>query len=163
MNYFYLDASVWVKQYHTEQGSNLINMLFQETAAEQKIITSLWSLGETFAALNRTKNRFNIPDKDFDKIILAFFTDCEHIHLLPLSDNELFKCLHHIRQYNLNSADAFHLSVTLDFRETLSALNHTIVMVSSDDRLIKASKKESVHVFNPETDSLSRLQLLMSG
>lgn len=162
MNYFYLDASAWVKRYHTEPGSELINILFQETSKVQRIITSLWSLGETFAALNRTKNRFKIPDKDFDKIIHAFFTDCENIHLLPLSDNELFKSLLHIRNYNLNSADAFHLSVALEFRETLSALKHTIVLVGADDRLIKASKKEAVNVFNPESGTVSHLRRLIS-
>lgn len=161
MNYFYLDASAWVKRYHTESGSDLVNMLFQKTAGFQRIITSLWSLGETFAALNRTKNRFGIPEEDFNKIVFAFITDCENIHLLPLSDNQLFKSLSHVRNYNLNSADAFHLSAALELTDTLTSLGNKIVMCTADDRLIKASKSESVHVFNPETDNVSHLNRLI--
>ncbi len=81
--------------------------------------------------------------------------------MLPLSDNQLFKSLLHVRNYNLNSADAFHLSVILELKETLAALDHTIVLFSADDRLIKASKSKAVHVFNPENDSVSHLQRLI--
>lgn len=161
MHYFYLDASAWVKRYHTETGSDLINVLFQKTSGLQKIITSLWSVGETFASLNRTKNRFNIPEEDFDKIIFTFFTDCENIHLLPLSDSQLFKSLLHVRKYNLNSADAFHLSVILELKDTLASLGHNIVLFSADERLIKASKGEAINVFNPENDTASHLQRLI--
>ena len=71
MNYFYLDASAWVKRYHTESGSELINMIFQKVTGLQRIITSLWSFGETFATLIRNKNRFNIPEGEFNKIAFA--------------------------------------------------------------------------------------------
>lgn len=98
MNYFYLDACVWVKRYHTESGSNLVNMIFQKTTGFQRIVTSLWSFGETFATLNRNKNRFNIPEEAFNKIAFALFTDCENIHLLPLSDNQLFDALLYIKE-----------------------------------------------------------------
>ncbi len=87
MNYFYLDASAWVKRYHTEAGSDLITTLY----------------------------------------------------------------------------DTLHLSVALEFRETLSALKHTIVLVAADERLIRASKKEGVHVFNPESGTASHLRRLISG
>lgn len=161
MNYFYLDASAWVKRYHTESGAELINLLFEKTTGEQRIITSLWSLGETFASLNRTKNRFTVPEEDFNKIIFAFITDCENIHLLPLDDSRLFHALTYVRKYNLNSADAFHLSVVLELKDTFASLNCKIVMCSADERLIKASKSEGVHVFDPENDTVSSLQSLI--
>ena len=161
MNYFYLDASAWVKRYHTEKGSELINILFHETTTPQRITTSLWSMGETFATLNRNKNRFNIPEENFNKIIFAFLTDCENLHLLPLSDNQLFKSLLYIRKHNLNSADAYHLSAILELKETLTSLGHTVLLISSDERLIKASKNEGIHIFDPEKDTLSRLQRLL--
>ncbi len=161
MNYFYLDASAWVKRYHTESGSDLIDLLFQKAAKPQRIITSLWSLGETFAALNRNKNRFNIPEEKFNKITFAFLTDCENLHLLPLSDNRLFETILHIKKYNLNSADAYHLSTVLQLKETLVLLNHTIVLISADERLIKSSESEGIHVFDPENDTVSQLQSLL--
>lgn len=77
--------------------------------------------------------------------------------MLPLSDNQLFKSLSHVRNYNLNSADAFHLSVILELKETLASIGNKIVVCSADDRLIKASKSEGIHVFNPETDNVSHL------
>lgn len=161
MNYFYLDASAWVKRYHTESGSDLINILFQQTTKTQRIITSLWSLGETFATLNRNKNRFNIPEREFVKISSAFLTDCENIHLLPLSDSQLFKAIIHIEKYNLNSADAYHLSTALYLKETLSPFNHAIILISADERLLKATKDEGIHVFSPENDTLLQLQKLL--
>lgn len=161
MNYFYLDASAWVKRYHTESGSDLMNTLFKKTAGDQRIITSLWSLGETYASLNRTKNRFDIPDEDFNKIIFAFITDCENIHLLPLNDNQLFNSLPHTRKYNLNSADAFHLSAILELQDALTSLGNKIIVCSADERLIKASKSEAVHTLNPETDTILHLHRLI--
>ncbi len=160
MNYFYLDASAWVKRYHTEPGSDLVNLLFQKATGLQ-LITSLWSLGETFASLNRNKNRFNIPEEDFDKVTFTFLSDCEDIHLLPLNDNQLFKSLLHIRKYNLNSADAYHLSAVLELKDTLTLLEHTITLISSDERLVKASKSEGIPVFDPEQDTASHLQRLL--
>lgn len=161
MNYFYLDACAWVKRYHTESGSELIDVIFKKTAGVQRIITSLWSFGETFATLNRNKNRFDIPEEDFNIIAFALFTDCEHLHLLPITDNQLFKSLPYIRKHNLNSADAYHLSAILELKETLVSVNHSVILISSDARLIRASTIEGVPVFDPENDSASRLQRLL--
>lgn len=161
MNYFYLDASAWVKRYHTEAGSNWVDMFFDKATKPQRIITSLWSLGETFASLNRTKNRFNIPEEKFNKITFTFFTDCENIHLLPLSDNQLFNSVLYIKKFNLNSADAYHLSTILHLKETLASLNHTVILISADERLIKAAQREGIHVFDPENHTLSYLQSLL--
>jgi len=157
LNYFYLDASAWVKRYHSELGSDIVDLLFKKATSPQKIITSIWSLGETFAVLNRNKNRFNITKKDFNKITSAFLADSEILHLLPLSDNHLFKSIEHINKYNLNSADAYHLSNTIYLKETLAQLNYNIVFVSADLRLIKSAKGEGLFVFNPESDANSHL------
>lgn len=161
MNYFYLDASAWVKRYHTELGSDLINALFWRTIKHQRIITSLWSFGETFAVLNRNKNRFNIPEREFNKISSAFLTECENIHLLPLNDDQLFKAVLYIRKYNLNSADAYHLSTILQLKETLASLNHAVILISADERLLKATKGEGISVFDPEHSTLSNLKNLL--
>lgn len=161
MNYFYLDASAWVKRYHTEAGSNWVDMFFDKATKPQRIITSLWSLGETFASLNRTKNRFNIPEEKFNKITFTIFTHCENIHLLPLSDNQLFNSVLYIKKFNLNSADAYHLSAILHLKETLASLNHTVILISADERLIKAAQREGIHVFDPENYTLSYLQSLL--
>ena len=161
MNYFYLDASAWVKRYHTESGPNLVNLLFKKAIEPQRIITSLWSLGETFAALNRIKNRFGIPGGEFSKIAFAFFTDCENLQLLPLGDSQLFNAILYIRKYNLNSADAYHLSTTLQLKKTLSTLNHKVIFIGADERLIKAIKGEGIDVFNPENDTATQLKTLL--
>ena len=161
MNYFYLDASAWVKRYHTERGSNLIDLFFDTATKPQRIISSLWSLGETFASLNRTKNRFNIPEEKFNKITFAFFTDCENLHLLPLSDNQLFTSIFYIKKYSLNSADAYHLSAILQLKETLASLNHTVILISADERLIKSAECEGIRFFDPENHTLSYLQTLL--
>ena len=161
MNYFYLDASAWVKRYHTELGSDLTNILFQRTIKHQRIITSLWSFGETFAVLNRNKNRFSIPEREFNKISSAFFTECENIHLLPLNDDQLFTSVIYVRKYNLNSADAYHLSTILQLKETLTSLKHTVILISADERLLKATKREGISVFDPEHDTLSKLKNIL--
>ena len=157
MNYFYLDASAWVKRYHSESGSDSIDLLFKQAIKPKRIVTSIWSLGETFATLNRNKNRFKITENDFNKIANAFLTDCEVIHLLPLSDDHLFKSIGYIKKYNLNSADAYHLSNTIDLKESLADLNYDIIFVSSDDRLIKSVKSEGLKVFNPENETAEYL------
>lgn len=163
MTYFYLDASAWVKRYHTESGSEIIDIIFQKATKPQRIITSLWSFGETFATLNRNKNRFNIPEEDFMNISSAFLTDSKNLHLLPLNDNQIFESIIHIKNYNLNSADAYHLSTIIHLKETLSSLDHTIMLISSDQRLLKSTKSEGLKTFDPENSTITQLHALFKG
>ena len=63
--------------------------------------------------------------------------------------------------FYLNSADAYHLSAALELKETLASINHSVTLISSDERLIRASKNEGIHVFDPENDTSSHLQRLL--
>ena len=49
----------------------------------------------------------------------------------------------------------------LELKETLVSINHSVTLISSDERLIRASKNEGIHVFDPENDTSSHLQRLL--
>ena len=102
-----------------------------------------------------------MPEEDFKKISCAFLTDCEVLHLLPSSDIHLFKAILYVKKYNLNSADAYHLSNTIYLKDTLTPLNNNVTLISTDKRLIKATKSEDINVFDPENDTIDNLSKLL--
>ncbi|MEW6420001.1 MAG: hypothetical protein AB1480_18110 [Nitrospirota bacterium] len=47
------------------------------------------------------------------------------------------------RLLHITYPDAYHLSAVLELKETLVSINHSVTLISSDERLIKASKKKA--------------------
>ena len=57
MKYFYIDACALVKRYHKEKGTDRVDVLFDTLIGRKPkcLITSIISIPETIATLNRKK------------------------------------------------------------------------------------------------------------
>ena len=62
-----------------------------------------------------------------------------------------------IETHSLNSVDAMVLRSTLDIAIELHNTGDTLVLVASDQRLLRAAQTEGLLVFNPEIDSQQTL------
>ena len=62
MNHFFLDASAWIKRFHEELGTDIVDCLVNALlASPQRIAISPLGLTEVAAALNRHKNEGRLP------------------------------------------------------------------------------------------------------
>jgi len=67
LKYIYLDASVLVKRYRQELGSEIVNATIEQAMSRyprQLVISSL-SIIETISILNRRRNEVGIPTEVF--------------------------------------------------------------------------------------------------
>ena len=58
-----------------------------------------------------------------------------------------------IETHSLNSVDAMVLRSALDVVTELRSIGDTLVLVASDQRLLRAARAEGLQIFNPEIDS----------
>lgn len=62
-----------------------------------------------------------------------------------------------IETHSLNSVDAIVLRSALDIAMELRSTGDTLVLVASDQRLLRAARTEGLQIFNPEIDSQKTL------
>ena len=62
-----------------------------------------------------------------------------------------------IENHSLNSVDALVLHSALEIAAELGNTGDTLVLVASDQRLLRAARMEGLQIFNPELDSQQTL------
>ena len=67
-----------------------------------------------------------------------------------------------VERYSLNSTDAVVLRCALDLQAKVRPAGGDVVIVSSDDRLVRAAKAEGLATFNPETDTQATLDAFLN-
>jgi len=78
-------------------------------------------------------------------------TDWQDIVRLPLTGAILDRAVDLAWQYRLRGADAIHLAAALDLQKTLASINDAVVLVASDDELLRGAQAAGLHVENPLT------------
>ena len=66
-----------------------------------------------------------------------------------------------IETHSLNATDAILLRSALDLAGELRSVGNDIVLMASDQRLLRAAKAEGLSTFNPETQSEADLNALL--
>lgn len=160
--YLYMDPSALVKRYHDEKGTELVNKLFKKfETGEARFTTSVWSIAESAAVLNRIKNKLKMKEDDFAKILMAFFAEIKESHFLEVNDERVLASIPYSLAHNINSSDALHLKTLKDVEKAVKVLGEKIVLVAADRRLLRAAKSERVATLNPEEDAEKKLHDLL--
>jgi predicted nucleic acid-binding protein len=163
VNLFYCDASALGKRYAPEVGTPLVNHLFA-MVPHNRLVMLTQGLGETLSILVRRKNAGLLAAAAYQQASQAMRDEliaAGQVQLLPAEDALVFTSLPLIEQHSINSTDALVLRSALDLAETLRPAGNELVLVASDARLLRAAGAEGLTVFNPETDSLERLDALL--
>ncbi|MGH7168804.1 MAG: type II toxin-antitoxin system VapC family toxin [Gemmataceae bacterium] len=160
---FCLDASALAKRYVPEMGSALVDFLFDQVA-EHRIYVLNIARAEVVSVLVRKKNVGTISAAQFSQALLVF--DREVIqssakHLLDFDNAVVTNALALIVQHSINASDAMILRVTLDVAQQLRTLGDDLVLVASDQRLLRAAQAEGLVPFNPETQDQAALATLV--
>ena len=160
MYLFYFDASALVKRYTREVGSDTINFLFANVPLSRMHCLTIGTL-EVFWICVRKKNDGRITDHQFIRAVTHLkgevvnsYTDFKTI---SVPDPLVLNSMSLIETHSLNSVDAMVLRSTLDIAIELHNTGDTLVLVASDQRLLRAAQTEGLLVFNPEIDSQQTL------
>lgn len=86
-----MDSSALIKRYHNEKGTNQVDILFDTltTRKPRCMVTSIWSIPETIATLNRKKNEGKIDLDRFKELLANFFHEIDMLEIIPVYPEEI--------------------------------------------------------------------------
>ncbi len=153
MYHFYFDASALVKRYIRETGSDKINFLFDNLPLNQLKCLTIGA-AEVFWVCVRKKNDRRITLYEFTHAVANLnrevTSDSSNFRTDSVPDALVWASLNLVETYSLNSVDAIVLRSALETATELRRIDDTLVLVASDQRLLRAASNEGLLIFNPE-------------
>lgn len=112
----YIDVSALIKEFHTEEGTEIVSFVF-ENLRGNIAITSLLSISEFISAFRRKLKADVINKEEYEIAISSFLKEMLDEFILGNIDNQIVRSLLLINDYGLKSADAIHLATANNFGE----------------------------------------------
>ena len=165
MHSFLLDASALVKRYAPEVGTPLVNHLFASVTPDRLIMLNL-GIAEVVSVLVRKKNDGRITPSAISQALLTFgaeVVDSPDFKKVEIDNRVVTSCLPLVKAHSLNATDAIILRSALDITAALRTAGHDLVLVASDQRLLRAATAEGMLTFNPEVDSTAGLDAFVAS
>lgn len=164
--YFWFDANAFAKQYVTEEGTLLINYFF-ENVANSRMLCLFDSLNEVYAVIARKLREQDgtLIQPDHNQAIQKFEREVVNhpdVVRVEATGDQKIAARKLIAFHAINSADALILQCALDKASELRADGNHLVLVSSDRRLLRAAKRESLQTFDPVKDSQEDLDAFIN-
>lgn len=159
MTYFYWDASALVKRYAPEIGTPIVNAFFSQIPVNQMMCLGICT-GEIISIFVRKRNDNTIPQEDFSQALSEFRSEVlegEDFQVASVNDELIFSSHAFIEQHNINATDALILRSTLDVAEELREEEDRLVLITADQRLLRAAQQEGLQTLNPEVASIEDL------
>ena|ERR1700722_18631917 len=163
MNSFYLDASSLAKRFVPETGSLLVDEILDQVSGDRIYLLNVGA-GEVVSILVRKRNSGAITGAYFAQALVNFETEIVQsadIHKLPVSNRLATASFSLIVAHSINSTDAISLKSALALAQQLRAGGDDLVLVASDQRLLRAGQAEGLVTFNPETQDQAALAALV--
>ncbi len=160
----YLDASVLAKRYIVEQGTFVVNHLFRRVPRDNMMCRTLGIL-EVMSTFVRKKNASVVPHTAFNQAMTDFRSeviDAVSFTKISVTDSLVNAAATLVDKHSLNATDAVILRSVLDLATVLRATGDDLVLVTSDQRLLRAAQVEGVLTFNPETQTEGDLDALLA-
>ncbi|HMV83036.1 MAG TPA: type II toxin-antitoxin system VapC family toxin [Blastocatellia bacterium] len=162
-NHFYLDASALAKRYAPEPGTPVINHLFSHAPAQRLFVLHL-GVAEVVSILVRKHNAKILPPALAAQAFANLEAEIINQPLLQKLDAEadlISAALTLIRRHSINATDAALLRSALDLAADLQRNGDDLVLVASDQRLLRAAQAEGLLRINPEMQTAADLDLLL--
>ena len=156
MYHFYLDASALVKRYTREVGTDKINFLFANVSLARLKCLIISAVGVLWICV-RKQNDGRITSRQFAQAVTHLRREVINrqsgFKTISVNDSSVWNSIDFMQTYSLNSINAIVLRSALDIATELDDIGDTLVLVASDQRLLRAARAEGLQVFNPEVDS----------
>ena len=162
--FFYIDASALAKRYVVEIGTPVVNHLFTRVTPHRFTVFNV-DVAEVFSVLVRQRNTNRLSPAAFSQALVDFGAEVVHAASLrkAVAENALVTAaLPLIEAHSINSTDAVILRSALDLAAQLRAGGDDLVLVASDQRLLKAAQAEGLVTLDPETQDAAALDVLLA-
>lgn len=163
MNSFYLDASALVKRYVLEKGSPHVHAILDGVPHNRIYLLNVGA-GEVVSILVRKRNAGSISTASFGQAYVDFETEilrAAAIRKQSVSNRLALSSFPLIVAHSINSTDAIMLRSALVIARKLRAGGGDLVLVASDQRLLRAAQAEGLTTFDPETQDQAALARLI--
>ena len=160
------DASALAKKYSPELGSNVVEELFQSLQSVT-MVSSTVSYVEVISVLLRKFNRNSINRQAYDAARIKLRNElmlASDVTLLSIDDDAVFGGIAVMEQYNLNSTDAILVYMFEKYIQSGEPDDSfKFVLVSADERMLRAWRTRGRQGINPETVDPFTLSELLSS
>jgi predicted nucleic acid-binding protein len=156
---FYVDASSLVKRYVVENGTALVNDVLNTVAAKRIYLVNVCA-GEVVSILVRKKNSGAISPSYFGQAMRDFDAEIvksADVHTMSVTNRLAASSFPLIIAHSINATDAITLKSALSIARRLRKSADDLVLVSSDQRLLRAAQAEGLMTFNPEVQDQAAL------
>ena len=163
MNFFFLDASALVKRYVAEKGSPQVHALLDGVPHNRIHLLNVGA-GEVISILVRQRNAGNLSNASFGQAYVNFETEilrAADVRKQSVSNRLAISSFPLIVAHSINSTDALILKSALAIARKLRRAGDDLVLVASDQRLLRAAQAEGLTTFNPETQDQAALAALV--
>lgn len=143
----------------------MVNAAFSGIAGGRMLCLSV-ATGEIISALVRKRNVGGIGAEIFEQAMSNFraeVLDAPGFQILATTDALILASHPLIVRHSLNATDAIVLRSVLDAAAVLRPHGQRVVVLTADDRLLRAARDEGITTINPETDSVDRLTVVIGG
>ena len=160
MYYFYFDASALAKRYTDEIGSDEVDFLFANVPLEQMQCLILGAMEVLWICVRKrndgriTHSHFTQATRYLEQEVIDTNSDFKTI---SVPDTLVLNSMSLVESHSINSVDAIVLRSALDIAAELHRTDNRLVLVASDQRLLRAAQTEGLLIFNPEIDSQQTL------
>jgi len=150
----YLDTSALVKRYCEEEGSDVVNEVFE---SDNEIVTSYWTLAEAVAAIDKKVAKRQISEEERDFVISVLFSDVlNRITFVRISNEFIEAIIEMILAHHISADDALQLFSCI--------ISISPIFLAADKGLIRAAKEESLNAFDVEnSEEREKLRRLLAG
>lgn len=163
MMIFFLDGSALAKRYVAEPGTPLVDDLLDHVAADRLLVLNI-GFAEVVSVLVRRKNTGALSDVTFSQALLHLGQEIIHaanLRKLEPTNSLVIAALIHIENHSVNATDGIVLHAALGLAQHLRGRGDDLVLVASDQRLLRAAQAEGLVTFDPESQDQAALALLV--
>lgn len=162
---WYLDASALAKRYATEKGTPLLNHLFNQVPRRDMMCLTLGTL-EVISIFVRKMNGGQLSPAAFNQVMTDFrdeILDTPDLGKVSATDALVESTIPLIPKHSLNATDGVILRSALDIHAQLRQGGDSLVLITSNQRLLKAAQAEGLATFDPEAQSQADLDALLAS
>src|SRR5262249_7930367 len=147
------DASALAKRYAPEPGTPLVNHLFARVPLDRMTLLNV-GMAEVVSVLVRKRNAGGISHPAFSQALVDIGVEIMRspvVGKVVADDAVVTAALPLLEKHALNATDSLVLRSALDLAAHLRSGGDDVVLVSSDQRLLRAAQAEGLLTFDPET------------
>ena len=162
-NSFYMDASALTKRYIPERGNDLVDEIFSKVPSSRIHLLNIGA-GEILSVLVRRRNAGTLSIANFHQAVANFNAEIVRwaaVTRASVTTRLVATSLSLIIAHSINSTDALILKSALAIARRLRRAGDDLVLVASDQRLLRAAQAEGLTTFNPETQDQTALAALV--